>query len=44
MERDGFNDLGIDERIILKCIIKNWNGEAWARLLWRRIGRGSGRL
>ena len=44
MERDHFKDLGIDERILLKCIIKKLNGDAWARLLWLRIGTGAVRL
>jgi hypothetical protein len=44
MERDHFKDLGIDERILLKRIIKKWNGDAWVRLLWLGIGRGGGRF
>jgi len=36
--RDYLEDLGIDSRIILKCILKNrmW---AWAGLIWLRIGQ-----
>jgi len=30
--------------IILKCIIKKWDVEPWAGLLWLRIGTGGGRL
>jgi hypothetical protein len=44
---DGKNhleDVGVDGWIILKCIYKNWDGEAWARLIWLRIGTGGGRL
>ena len=44
MERDHFKDLGIDERILINRVIKKWNGEPWARLLWLRIGRGGGHL
>jgi hypothetical protein len=40
MERDHLEDLGVDERIIVKLIIKKWHGEAWTGLLWLRAGRG----
>jgi hypothetical protein len=33
MERDHLEDLGLDGRIILKLIYKNWDGEAWNGLL-----------
>jgi hypothetical protein len=36
-----FENLGVDERIILKCIFKKWVG-AWTRFIWLRIGTGSG--
>ena len=26
-------DLGVDEKIILKCIFENWDGEAWTGLI-----------
>lgn len=29
--------LGVDRRIILKQIFKEWDGEAWAGLLWLMI-------
>jgi hypothetical protein len=35
-------DLGLDGMIILKCIFKRWNGEAWTGLIWLRIGTGGG--
>jgi hypothetical protein len=33
-------DLGIDENIILKLILKKWDWMAWRRLLWFSIGNG----
>jgi hypothetical protein len=39
-EKNYFEDLGVDGRIILKFIIKKWEGE----LIWLRIGTGDGRL
>jgi hypothetical protein len=38
-ERDHFEDLGIDESIILKWIVKKKYGEAKTGLVWLRIGR-----
>jgi hypothetical protein len=31
-------------RIILRCIFKKWNVEAWTGLIWLRIGTGGGHL
>jgi hypothetical protein len=31
-------DLDIDGRIILKCILKKLIGMVWARFIWSRIG------
>jgi hypothetical protein len=31
-------DLGVDGKIILKCILKTSDGEAWTGLIWLRIG------
>jgi len=39
MERDNLEDLGVDGRIILNCIINKWYGEAWTELLWPWTGR-----
>ena len=43
-ERDHLEHLGADGRIILKRMLKKSNGEAWAGLIWLRIGKGDGRL
>jgi hypothetical protein len=36
--------VSVDGRIILKCIFKKWDGEAWIGLLWLRIGTSGCRL
>jgi hypothetical protein len=35
---DHLKDLGVDGRIILNWIFKNWGGEAWTGLVWLRLG------
>jgi hypothetical protein len=39
-ERDHLKDLGVDGKILVKRIFKNWGGEAWTGLIWLRIGAG----
>jgi hypothetical protein len=38
------NNYKLFEMIILKLIIKKWDGQAWTGLLWDRIWTGDGRL
>ena len=37
-------DPSVDGRVILKCIVKKWDGEAWTGLSWLMIGTGGGHL
>jgi len=37
-EIDYLEDIEVDRMIILKWIIKTWDGEAWTGLTWFRIG------
>jgi hypothetical protein len=43
-ERDHPEDPGVNGRIILKLILKEWYGVAWTGLIWLRIGTAGGRL
>jgi hypothetical protein len=43
-ERDNLGDPGIDERIILICIFREWDVGVWTGLSWLRIRTGGGRL
>ena len=40
--RNHLENMGVDWRIILKWILKKWDGEAWAGLTWFRIEIGGG--
>jgi hypothetical protein len=39
-ERDHFEVIGIDGRIISRWIFKKWDGGAWTGLVWLRMGVG----
>jgi len=41
-ERDNFEDLRVDGRIILEWIFKNSVGKAWTGLIWLRYGQVPG--
>jgi hypothetical protein len=42
-ERDHLEDLGADGRV-LNWVFNKWDAEAWAGLLWFRIGTPGGLL
>jgi hypothetical protein len=33
---------GVDERVILKWILRKWDVGVWSGLIWLRIGTGGG--
>jgi hypothetical protein len=37
-ERDHMKDTGVDAKIILKWILKAYDGRGWSGLIWLRIG------
>jgi hypothetical protein len=37
-------DLGLDRKIILRWIFRNWNVGAWTGSSWHRTGTGGGHL
>ena len=39
-ERDNLGDPGIDGRIILRWLFRNWDVGLWTRSSWLRIGAG----
>ena len=43
-EGDHLGDQGVDGIIVLKCVFKNWDGEAWTGLIGLRFGAGNERL
>jgi len=43
-KRDHRGDPDVDGRIILRCVFKEWDVEAWTGSSWPRIGTGGGHL
>ena len=43
-ERDHFEDLDVDGRLIFEWIFRKWDEEVWTGFLWIKIMTGGGRL
>ena len=43
-ERDHLEDPGINGRIIIRLILREWDLEVWTGLIWVRIGTGDGHV
>ena len=43
-ERDHLEDPGVDGRVILRLIFRNWDVGVWNGSSWLRIGTGGGHL
>ena len=43
-DSDHLEDEGLDGKIMLKLILKQWDGETWPGFIWLRIGKGGGIL
>ena len=43
-ERDHLEDPGVDGRIILRRIFREWDAEVWTLSIWLRIGTDGGHL
>jgi hypothetical protein len=41
---EGKRPLGINERIISRCILRKWDLKAWTGWIWLRIGTGGGHV
>jgi hypothetical protein len=41
-ERDHLENIGIERRIILKCILNKQDGRAWTRRVWLKIRTSEG--
>jgi hypothetical protein len=42
--RDHAEDLGVDGRTILECVLEEQDGKVWTGFIWLRIGTSGGVL